>query len=140
MAIAAWFLHAMNQHPVRLHWCVDLERDVGPHANVRIDPTNPDNDQTNWGVYLTRFRGALERQAWGPQRCRVALTVRYTSPETDGQVELTFDIPWTVNLAVLAKAAPPVGVWRLCSEPPGNGLNFEGDLIPDNFWMNGIPF
>ena len=151
MAIVAWAMTTMAQWNLRLHWCVDLRRDVGEGADTPLDPTKPDGE-TQWGQYLLRFRDALNNQKWESQtvKCHIALTVRYTSKATGQDLQLTFDLPWHVNLARLAKAPPPVGVWRLVWEPqrepdPVHGHRhscrpFEGDTLPDSFWYDGIPF
>lgn len=153
MAIAAWAMNVLGDWPVRLVWCVDLHRDVGPDADNPLDPSNPtgpDGTVTQWGQYLVRFRDALNRQAWGPQQCNLSMVVRYRTGSTGRAVECVFEIPWHVNLCVMGRAGPPVGVWRLLWEPQ-RAINerygnrpahnpFEGDTMPDTFWLDGIPF
>lgn len=150
MAMAAWALSTMAQWPVRLCWCVDLARDVGPDADKHVDPSAP-KLMTAWGSYLHRLRNALDAQPWGSKStCHVAMIVRYRSEATEVPVECTFSLPWYVNLARLTRAPPPVGCWRLVWEPEreehpiyghrSDSMPFEGDHLPDIFWFSGIPF
>lgn len=152
MAMAAWAMHTLGAWPVRLVWCVDLARDVGPDADEVHDPSHAtDPPTTLWGTYLTRFRDALDRQEWGGgTKAHIALTVRYTSAASGKRLEITFDLPWTVCLATVARARPPVGVWRLVWEPQrkvhpiyghrADYMPFEGDSLPSTFFYDGIPF
>lgn len=148
MAMAAWTLDTLAAWPVRLVWCVDLERDV-PEADGTVDPSKPDT--TRWGQYLTRLRNALNGQPrTGGYEARIALSVRYTTRSSGKKLVITYDLPWSINVALLGKAPPPVGVWRLLWEPQRKiakthkhrhrGMPFEGDNLPDSFWRDGIPF
>ena len=147
-AIAAWALHTLGDWPVRLVWCVDLRRDVGPEADYPKDPTNPYEVETQWGSYLQRFRDALDRQPHGPANTPIGLVTRHNLPDTGEGVEVSFRLPYGANLACIAGGAPPVGVWRIGWIPPRQkdplhgheSLEFEGDRLPDSFWYNGIPF
>jgi hypothetical protein len=141
-AITCWALNVIGSWPVRVHWCVDLERDVPADRYAALDPSKPE-EQTVWGQYLTRFREHLDRQAWGSGgKARIALTVRYESQATGQRLGATFDLPWVLNVACVVRSQPPVGVWRLVWHPSAEdpGAPFEGDTLPASFWYDGIPF
>lgn len=141
LAVAAFALEALSGVKVRLHWCVDLQRDIGDHADTPIDPSNPYRVDTHWGQFLQRFKAALDRQPWGPTRCHLAMTVRHRTQSTGRPVLTTWSIPWSANLSCLCRAAPPVGVWRLAAEPEDpKGHDRDSHPMPVSFWMDGIPF
>ena len=89
-----------------------------------------------------------------PNRMPIAIVVRYVT--TSGQsLVLTFAVPYTVDVALMTRGAPPAGVWRLQHEPgPMGNLDppyerrgdkpaddiVPGAGLPDSFWHDGIPF
>lgn len=150
MAIAAFALEALTGSPIRLHWCVDIDRDVGRNAYDPFNPSRPYPGPTmepvnTWGAYLNRLRNALDAQPWHQHyKAQIALVCRHTTGSTGRQILTTWDLPWCVNFARLAKASPPVGVWRLAALPPPahppESHRRQGDQLPDMFWFDGIPF
>lgn len=148
MAITAWAKHCLTGKQHRLLWCVDLKRDVGPDAESPNNPTDPSEyPTTQWGELLNRFRYALDNQPWNGFRAHIALLVRYTDQHTGQQMALAFSLPYSANLVRMAKAPPPVGVWRImpCPSPLVSNrgihtLDFAGDNKPASFWFDGIPF
>ena len=148
LAIAAYAITALTGVEMRLHWCVDLMRDVGFDADETIDPSDPMAVETKWGQYLQRFHKALDLQPWDGCKCKLGLTVRYTSPSTKERQLIVFAIPWFVNVVRLGRGNPPVGAWRLVALPPhqqdrlGREIpdRCEGDYLPASFWYDGIPF
>lgn len=129
-------VEALNDQPLALHWCVDLDRDVygGNPPPTTDSPIAPGNDL--WGQFLTRFRGACDRLPWDRSAVPLAVTVAYTlrvAGTAPQRMLLTFSVPYLVNVARLAHAPPPVGVWRLWHPP-------RETKLPSTFWMDGIPF
>lgn len=149
MAVAAHALEVLAGARIRLHWCVDIDRDVGPDAYDPYNPSAPYPAETPFGGLLTRFRAALDLQPWTGATCELAITARHTSPSAGQRVMTVWTLPWGVNLPRLAKAPPPVGCWRLAAVPPSkptvHGYTtdqppYRGDSLPDTFWTDGIPF
>lgn len=177
MALAARMLHATTQQPHRIVWCVDISRDVGEGAEWGTDPSDPlrvcsvcsepvfeeADGSTNcheghkaeavtpsvWGKHLITMRSWLEwqEQAKG-SKTPMALTVRYPHPSHGGLLNITYTVPYRVDLRVLCGYDPPVGVWRIWPMPPGKVDQFgnpvadrpKGDVLPHSFWWSGIPF
>lgn len=155
MAVAGWALHVLANKPQRLHWCVDLPRDVGQPRETDPGP---------WVGYLERCRAALDRMPHGTSTTPIALTVRSLVRSANGcdlcrydvegreqhklcpgcaePVTLTFSLPTCVDLVALCTGPPPVGVWRLWPLPPESRKGGrEGDtVLPTSFWHDAIPF
>jgi hypothetical protein len=76
----------------------------------------------------------------------VGMLVRSQMPSGQAH-EVTFSIPWSVDLTVFGRQ-PPVGVWRLWKCPPHRidpyddrpTLSHQGDSLPDSWWYDAIPF
>lgn len=141
MTLAAIALEALGGREVRLCWCVDLERDIGPHADDPIDPTNPTKVETHWGALLQRFRDRLEAQPHEGQAAKLGMYVRMRLQSSSGQrVQCSYRLPYGVKVGFVALAKPPVGCWYLEAFEVDRTGGKEGDLIPDSFWYTGIPF
>tara|TARA_Y100000034_G_C6853753_1_gene387637 strand:+ start:168 stop:587 length:420 start_codon:yes stop_codon:yes gene_type:complete len=139
MAMTACFLEAVAGKPQRLFWCLDLHED----ARVPVDNPVSSPEYEEFMGTLMRLREALDRQAWGKFRCKVAMALRHTiTTQTRGKQKLLslFTVPWMTDLTVLCGSDPSVGVWRLWPEEPFNPDPDDLLALPETFWVDGVPF
>lgn len=149
MALAAITLETLTGHPHRLHWCVDLDRDIGPHASTPADPLDAGSVDPRWGELLQRFRNVLDAHPSTTPRCRLALIVNHRVASSGARVQTVWHLPWRVDLPWLARSVPPVGQWLIAPEPPPatsgpNQVELDqraGDSTPaDQAYWGAVPF
>ena len=135
MSIAALALHALEQWPTRLAWCVDLQQ-IGV-AEIKGNVTDPMSDKV-WGPYLVRLKVRLDEQPHVGQTCGFCMHVKQIVGSHKQRVCVSYRIPGGVAVWFLAGGSPPVGSWLLERDPNEDGASH--DLVPDPFWLEEIPF
>ena len=135
IALAAWAREALTGHIQRLTWDVHLERDVGTPDGVG-DPDGY-NDR-RWTSALIRLQGAI-RSMQGRTDAVTELVVIVACPTHPEPNRIELPIAQLVDVE-LAQKPPPYGRWKLCAEYEVRQRTRNGEGLPSNFFLDGVPF